>query len=78
MAKSNVNKPNTQAKEVKTMNYDYKYEFIPIKSVKNSGKSLQFKIGNDIYLIRKAISSDFTEHGITSNYTLCIKQPKVK
>lgn len=78
MAKSNEIKTNTQAKEVKPMKPDYKYEFIPVKGVKNNGKSFQFKIGNEIYLIRKAFASDFTEYDISTDYVLCIKQPKVK
>jgi plasmid replication initiation protein len=72
---------NIQGKEVSTVNEtkkpEFKYEFIPVKGVKlTDKKSFQFKIGNEIYLIRRAISTDFTEYDISTDYTLCIKMPK--
>ena len=81
MTKSNANKKVNQTKEVKEVKKEvkkpeYKYEFIPVKGVKVNEKSFQFKIGNEIYLIRRAISTDFTEYDISTAYTLCIKKPK--
>lgn len=78
------NTKNIQRKEVSTVsetkkpeiNYSSKYEWLPVKGVKDNGKSFQFKIGNEVYLIRRALSTDFTEYDISTKYVLCIKTLK--